>query len=961
MGILSKLAGKVVKAFSSKPDAPTLTPDAPEGPVMPSGNAAPDPMVDELKAYHEPPTAPHDPVQEFGAAGEFGPAGPGGRTAERNVNLDHFNDPKVKAIIEHYNAMESGFRDLPERQVQTNVETIDKSTGVIENYPERRKQYDKIVGKNADSRLLPEEVVSMGQMVNETALELQEEAMRLKGLRTAGVEVSADDMAHFDLLVKTHVTAQEIYSGTVAGIGRNLQSLQAISKSEGRGLSQAITQIVDDAGGPETIWATIDAVADSNSAAQIASAARAATKKEVHLLTKIRYNMMLSSVRTHAANIIGSVVTGAHTGLIHNPMRVLASNLNISGRVMGVLTKIRGEGPDYKLTQADKVTLSEIKGESVSALEAVFSAGTWKKVGRAYVHGDQGQGKIANEAPGATNKLPDDMNPVLRNARYTAEYGTRALASEDAFFRTIFETSKIAGMARRKALAEGGTAGEIVDLTNFYRDNPTDEMWAEAKEHASKLTFTNHPGDYGMMMNVLNTVGKTIQDTTVGRWFLPFVRTPINLLGYAFETTGGSVMTSPKKFFSDLTSADPKIRIDAEARAYASVGIGALAYEMWQGGMLTGAAPHNYNELRARETIGWRSNSVLIGGEFYELNRVDPVGSILSMYATSFSAMESAGEALDAPIDAGIAAFVTTANMMTDKSILSGFDGLMRVFGAGPNSVAKMVGKEGGKIATSFVVPGLLRDFRELGDEHQRSLDVDDTFVGAFTDTFTKVWKNATPQWSEDVPPAVDAFGEDKIHSAGNLYRALVPVRTHKFEYDDASIAILQTNTPVNKPDSLVRWRSGGPKIDLLAMDGGRGWVYRAYQQAVGLARHAEVLKITETSRWKKLVAENRVDPDGEAGDLIRKAVQKGRRHATLQFLKSIASVQSFTPMIGGVPAAVGEIVFDQPLDRGVYEDITRMLRREGPTDEVMEQVTGAGFKYRKRIQQQGLPPEVRF
>ena len=960
MGILSKISGTVAKAFSKRADPPPPTPEAPEAPVAPTGEMAPNPLADELEAYHGAPTAPHDPVQEFGAAGEFGPAGPGGRTAERNVNLDHFNDPKVKAIIEHYNALEEGFRDMPERRVQPNVETLDKSTGAIENYTERRKAYDKIVGKNADYRLLPEEVVSMGQMVNETAEAIRDEAMRLKGLRNAGDEVSADELAHFDLLMQTHVTAQEVYSGTVAGIGRNLQSLQAISRTEGRNLSKAITQIVDDAGGADNVWSTIDAVNGADSLAQVASAARAASKKDFHWVNKIRYNMMLSSVRTHVANIGGSIATGVHTGLIHNPARVLASNLNISGRVMTVMNKIRGKGRDYRLTKADKVTLSEIKTESVNAMEAVFAASTWKKVGKAYIHGDQ-QSKMGKEAPGVSNRLPDDMNPILRKARYVAEFGTRGLAAEDAFFRTIFETSKIAGLAERKALAEGGTAGEVADLTKLYRDNPTDEMWEETKEYASKLTFTNHPGDYGVLMNTLNTVGKTIQDTMVGRWFLPFVRTPVNLIGYSLEATGASAMTSPKKFFGDLISPDPKVRIDAEARAYASVGIAGVAYQLWQEGVLTGAAPTNYNELRARETIGWRPNSIRIGDEFYEMNRVDPLGSILSMYATAFSAMESSGDALDAPLDAGVAAFVTTANMMTDKSILSGFDGLTRIFTAGPQSVAKMVGKEGGKIATSFVVPGLLRDFREFGDEYQRSLDVDDTAIGAFTDTFVKVWKNATPQWSEQIPPAVDAFGKDKIHSAGNLYRALVPIRTHEFTFDDASIAILNTNTPVNKPDSLIRWRSGGPKVDLLAMDGGRGWVYRAYQQEVGTARHAAVLEVTKTDRWQKLVAENRVDPDGEAGDLIRKAVGRARRHATLLFLQGLSTVKSFTPMVGGGPASVGEIVLEQPLDRGVYEDITRMLRREGPTDEVMDQVTGAGFKYRKKTQQQGLPPEVRF
>jgi hypothetical protein len=956
MGLLSTIARKFGKGLKPEVEQPKVDPT-----MKPTGEGAPDPLDAEVQAYRDAPAEPFDPVQEFGAAGEFGPQGPAGRTPERNINLDHFSDPKTQAVIEHYNKMEEGFRDLPERQVVTHDEMREKSIGNIDDYHVRRQQYDHIVGKPADHRLQPEEVVSYGEMVNETSVDLADEAMRLKAIRASGQEVSADDMAHFNLLVETHVTAQANYSGIAAETGRNLNAHKAISQSEGRGLSQAVTQIMDDAGGPETIWATIDAIADASSDAQIASAARAASKKEVHLLTKIRYNMMLSSIRTHAANIGGSIATGTHTGLIHNPARVLASNLDMSGKLMTVYSKILGNGRDYRVSAADKVTLSEIGTESVKVLEAVLSANTWRKVGKAYIEGDQGKGKVANEAPGATNKLPDDMNPALRKARYTAEYGTRALSAEDAFFRTIFESSKIAGLARRKAVIEGNTAGEIADLETFYRDTPTDDMWAEAEEYASKLTFTNNPKEYGMLMDTLNTVGKQIQDTTVGRWFLPFVQTPVNLLGYTFEATGGTAMTSPKKLFGDLTSADPKVRIDAEARAYASAGIGALAYQLWQEGALTGAAPHNYNELRARQTIGWEANSVKWGDEFYELNRMDPAGSILSMYATAFSAMESSGADKTAIIDAGVAAFVTTANMMTDKSILSGFDGLTRIFGSGPNSAPKMFGKEAAKIATSFVVPGILRDFREMGDPYQRSLDVENTAVGAFADTFTKVWENATPQWSENIPPQVDGFGEAKIHSAGMLYRGLVPIRTHKFEYDDASIAILNTNTPLNKPDSLVKMIDGGPEIDLLAMDGGQGWVYRAYQQEVGKARHAAVIRLTKTSQWKKWVENNQVNPDSEAGRQVRAAVGRARVDATLIFLDSIAGMTEFTPKVGGENASVGTIVFDQPLDRETYKEITRMLMRQGPTDEVVDKAKGVGMKVQKRAPTTGLPPEVRF
>ena len=297
--------------------------------------------------------------------------------------------------------------------------------------------------------------------------------------------------------------------------------------------------------------------------------------------------------------------------------------------------------------------------------------------------------------------------------------------------------------------------------------------------------------------------------------------------------------------------------------------------------------------------------------------------------------------------------------MLSDRSVLSGLGDLVRVLSSSEGSIGKQAGKLTGRIATSFFLPAAARDYREMADPYRRSLDVPDTLGSATWTSVVKSTMNAVPFLSENLPPLVDAFGKDMISTGGFLYRGLVPVRRGEIKQDPVAVALMVTATPVNKPDYLIGLPNS-PKIDLLQMDDGAGWVYRKYQQKVGELRYRMLKQLTESAGWRNEVEKRNVAPDSVAGDMVRKIVREARRAATLEFINDIANKQYIQPRVAG--ENVGErIKIKHVFSKGQYADLAMRLKKEGPTKEVMEEVRGAGLKYSHKPIQRGLPKEMQL
>lgn len=965
LGFFGKAMGKKVKQAlqgdtpeatkgpdSANGDAPGIPEQPTSGVEQPAPRETPLPTRDQTGAPARQISQDtiDESIDEVGAAGVVGEvegASLEGRQGVRNINLSFFEDDQTRRTIDFFNRKMDGGEDLPARRVVTHKETISKSTA-SDDEGTRRAALERVLNTSIDEKWQPEDLVSIYNMLEVQGTELRDAAVNLKAQRTAGITPSTEDMAHYQLLSTRFVAIQEIAASRASEAGRMLNALQAVSKTSGRQYFEDLKNIVQSAGGENTLWQNIDTVSSATDLADIVNKAKQTWgQKAWNTALQVRYNMMLSSFRTHAANIIGSVYAGGFEALVTNPVRIGTSQLD--GGVRAMVNFTFGDGT---VRVADRIALSEMVTVPMNIITSVRAAMGHAK---AVFRGDaMGHGKMYNEM----GVRRSDANLMGGGALPKwAQMPTRMLEAEDAFFRGTYSNAMIKTLAKRKAILDGGTPAEIDAAYLRHVKNPSDEMVNEAQDFASKYTFTNDPSMYGSFMATIAKAMAEVQKNPMGRMVFPFVRTPINLVGHTMEQTGLNTLSAPIKLFNDLK--DPKTAPDAEARLLIAAGMFVYLKSYWDEGKLTGAAPENYGVYRAREAAGWKPNSLRVGDEYLELNRLDPFGLTLATYATVYDAMaHMTEEDLSTASAAGI---VTVASMITDRSMLSGLGDIERVFKSSSGSVGKQAGKFGARILTSFIVPNIIRDAREMADPYKRSIDVPAGLGGAMYEAVRKTVFNAVPGLSGKIPPRIDAFGNDMISVGGALYRGLVPIRRAQIKQDPVTAALIGTATPMNKPSNLIKLPiAGAPEVDLLEVDDGAGWVYRMYQQDVGKARYSAIKKLTSSSQWQRAIDKGLVGPDTEMANLLSTIISSARRNATLKFLDKLSGMKSITPTVAGEKTG-DKIELTHVFDKAEYAELIRVLRRGGPTPENLKRVTDAGLKYRHTPAQQGLADEFKL
>ncbi|RKZ92231.1 MAG: hypothetical protein DRQ40_08965 [Gammaproteobacteria bacterium] len=971
---LSKLMGLTDEAKPT-PRGPDTPEPAPAGPA-PTPEAAPQPQAQGPTEQALGPTpTPVNPqagqmqrdmtmadtdeaIQEVGAQGEMGAvegANVQGRNQRRNINLDFYEDDSTKRTIELFNRKAEGYKDNPARAVQTHEETIAKSTG-SEDAEVAKTALERILGGKLTDKFSPEDLVSVYHLAGEQAEELHKVAADLKARRLVE-EIPAEEYAHFKLLSTRLNALLEVASVRGGEAGRMLNAMQAISKLTNKQYLKEMQDIVKGSGGRDTLDQTIDAVAEASGLDDIASRNKLTWQaKAWNTALQVRYNFMLSSVRTHAANIGGSASTGIYEGVFINSGRILLNNAEFGTRAI-VNATFKGITGNTPLTQIERAHMSEAVSLPWAMIKN-FRAGL-ATANRVYTGKEMGHGKLFNEqgaratGSGGDSYLPGDKQVM-----------TRALEAEDMFYKTIYGNAQIEILAKRAALAKGGTTKQINEHTKYLMTHPTEEMMDAANAYASKLTFTSDPSIYGGLFKGINEGVAALQkDSPLFKVLIPFRNTPINITGYVIDNTPIGKLIAPRKLYEDLKN--PATRHETEARIAISSGLMAYAHSLWEEGKITGASPDNYGELRVRQLAGWEPNAIITGGKSYTLNRMDPAGLVLGIYATYFDARASMGEKDQAT--AAAAAVTAVASLITDRSMLAAFGDLERVFSSSEGTVGKAAGKLGARMLTGFAMPSMMRDFRERDDPRYRAIDVPNEIGEATWEAFKKTIYNAVPGFSEQLPPKVDAFGADRINTAQMYYRGILPVKTATIKQDKAVAALIAMDIPIGQPDSVVKLSglSGASipnalPIDLLAVDGNQGWVYRSYQQAIGKARQRVVERYVSTPAFQKAIDEDLITPDGLHADKLRNEISKATRATKAQFILTLMDNDSIQPTVGG--EKIGKkIKFTHQYSKEQYKEFARLITQEGMTQENRDKALEAGYKPRYQPPSAGLPKELQL
>lgn len=455
------------------------------------------------------------------------------------------------------------------------------------------------------------------------------------------------------------------------------------------------------------------------------------------------FRMSLRMVSTERASYFANL-RGQFTG---KPGAFLAADLNMAAAGDNVGTAFRSfaTGEPQLIQGAKQFDFDEANAITAANARAFF------KTDIKFLQEDGLGGRIIN-AFGMGVRLP-----------------TRLLTTGDELAKGVNYHMALNGLAYERAIANGvddidafikKTVREIptfrddVGLTAELRQT-YEELDTLAKNHARRNTWTDPltPG----------SVGKSAQDFVIkhpmGRLFMPFVRTPVNLLKFVGERT--PLVRGRTKRYKDAVKATQKAGAmtpehhAANTRMLIGTGLYLSAGTAAYNGILSGNGPANPAERAALLATGWQPNSVKITNrdgsvEYISFNRTDPFGLFLGIAATLG---ETIGMLEDKDLsELAIAATVAVAETLQSKSYFTGITQLVSALDQPDIRFKRLAERYLGSL-----VPNALAAFnQQVADDTMREVD-----------GWLDVLRARIPGLSASLPPRRNIFGEVITYAHG--------------------------------------------------------------------------------------------------------------------------------------------------------------------------------------------------
>jgi hypothetical protein len=290
------------------------------------------------------------------------------------------------------------------------------------------------------------------------------------------------------------------------------------------------------------------------------------------------YFSLLSNPLTHVRNGLSNTIAG-----ITAPVEgAVASGFDPLARKM-----LGDTGPRQRYIQefpAEYVGMANSLGDGVS------------QGLRRMALGISDRATAANELTGAALSGPigEALGGGLKNP---INIPGRALAASDDFFRTVNEGGALHGLAVRTARQEGHTGEVLTDRIAELLKRPTEDMLDQAAQTGTYRVFQQENA-------FANKINQFRGDTAVGRFLLPFVKTPLNLMNYVLERSPVGAAGIVKDFASKEGRAALQERGAgdlADRMSRATIGTtlwGVLAKQAFDGN-LTGKTPSDPTERDA--------------------------------------------------------------------------------------------------------------------------------------------------------------------------------------------------------------------------------------------------------------------------------------------------------------------------------------------------------------------------
>lgn len=681
---------------------------------------------------------------------------------------------------------------------------------------------------------------------------------------------SDETLLAFRSRMETHTAIQAQVSGMTAEAGRALRSFRILAGESdiAPGLKlnpKDIQHIIEQTGGRGDIERMAETLAvlgetGENSMAQVNKAitgARDRTWKD--WLFGYRYASMLSGVPTHLRNTVGNSLVAA----MAIPERAIAHQLGVVSRFLGS-------------NSADHVELNEARAMAFGYFQAQGEA--LKLASMAFKTGESqfGPQKVEQSIrPLTTSGETSPLEKTADMAWEAIQIPMRVLGAEDEYFKTINYRAELGAQAYRVAATEGLDGTALTVRAREMMNNPTEEMQRRSIDAAKNRTFNDD------LDGAMRHISKGLSESVVGKWFVPFIRTPYNIFKYTASRTPLAPIF--KGFRDDMAAGGARAEL-AMSQVIVGSSLMTLGASLAHMGVITGGGPSDPGE-RNVWLQNYQAYSVKVGENWYSYgNAAEPISTFLALASDFHDAATHWQRGWDNFGDASVWELSTAlvkafSKNITDKTFLKGVSDLVHVLDD-PDRYSENILNSG---ASSFV-PSYLGNWAN-------AIDPEIKMVGGVLDALN----NRIPWAKSELPPRRNLWGEPILSTeVGPSVAWWSPIKVKGDNATDIDREMLRLGMSVAMPKKEQGFRGVGveltmPEFSRFMELTGQEMTMRRGGVPMNLKDHLN--DFISSSSYQRLV-EKSDGPDGFAALAIRDIIQNYQARAREALLEENPRIQ---------------------------------------------------------------------
>lgn len=482
---------------------------------------------------------------------------------------------------------------------------------------------------------------------------------------------------------------------------------------------------------------------------------------KMEFIDTLRYNSMLSSPLTHINNAFSNLVNSSVVAPVEKAVAGTIDFLNPIRRAQG-------------------------KPQTRFAAEAgAYAGGYAQKVGTAaHKFADVLRGK----AP--TGNLDVRQIPLATKGvagKFVGKFTLpqRLLEANDQFFTELTKGGEAASLNLRKA--KGGFSGNVE---------------TEALNNAKYRLFRSDLKDprQGTLLNGIDEVTGVIQKlrassnpivSTIAKFTLPFVKTPMNILKQGVEYSPAGALTIPGA--ASKTEQLAKTIIGTSAATATALLVAS--------GRTTWAEPTDAKKKAAFRDAGMQAYSIKIGNNWVAYDKLPPAFGFPIAFASALHDAEQNKLLNDSQVHMILSAVAKAGNFYTDQSYLKNIGDAVSSAKGDIEGMTRLISNYPQQLVPYRALLGWMA---RVTDPYQRKVNQDASFWDKqVQQLFTQI-----PFLSQTVPARLNGFGEP-ISNRNRLQNAVSPIKIspenpQKKEYYDLLQQKTQNTRNVNQIESLL-------------------------------------------------------------------------------------------------------------------------------------------------------------